>query len=483
MAMDDFRKQLKDLTADIHLSADEKDRMRERLEAYRSYRPIRRETAARTAAYSVFSTAHLRFVAPALAVALVFVSGGVSYAAERAIPGNVLYPIKVHVNEEVRSALTFDEETQLSWDIRRAERRLEEAAALVAEGKTDAETHAALRTKFEKHTEAVAEHVEAVEEENPTLALEAHSEFEASLMAHSEVIERLADREGGREAAVDELLTSVDAVALSLSGTVAAASDAALSEPLETMAFKAPETDAPPSSDEPGEGEASEDAARITALHEDGSTTPLTQEDATALRDEGPRDLAVDEASHEAIAKRMEQLVDEKLDRAATLLDRYRSEIEAQKAQEVEELLAEVGQRTDAAHELIEAQLYEQAFREYKSLLFVVFRIEVYIRTAGELNAPSIPLPTLGTSPWPMTEESTGTASSTPAMPHEEGTTTEVLPEGTESSAETGNIEEASSTSSEGSVGGSSSVDVELATSTDSGSAKVRVQVQIDTAL
>lgn len=81
-----------------------------------------------------FSLAHMLFkpVAAALssAAALMLIGGGMAYAAEGSLPGDLLYPVKVHITEPLRSALSATPVTRAQWDVRQIERRLEEAAAL-----------------------------------------------------------------------------------------------------------------------------------------------------------------------------------------------------------------------------------------------------------------------------------------------------------------------------------------------------------------
>src|SRR5262245_60533234 len=66
-----------------------------------------------------------------LALALLF-TGGVSFAAEKTVPGDLLYPVKVGVNEEVRGWVALSDHAKASWDARVASRRLEEAEELAA---------------------------------------------------------------------------------------------------------------------------------------------------------------------------------------------------------------------------------------------------------------------------------------------------------------------------------------------------------------
>ncbi len=59
-------------------------------------------------------------------------SGGVlTYAAEGALPGDVLYPVKLSVNESVIELLQRTPQKKAQWAARRQERRLTEARRLV----------------------------------------------------------------------------------------------------------------------------------------------------------------------------------------------------------------------------------------------------------------------------------------------------------------------------------------------------------------
>lgn len=60
------------------------------------------------------------------ALALVFVAVGAYAMAERALPGDALYGMKLRVNEGVREALATSDEDELLWGIGQLERRLAE---------------------------------------------------------------------------------------------------------------------------------------------------------------------------------------------------------------------------------------------------------------------------------------------------------------------------------------------------------------------
>jgi len=148
---DDIQKELGGLRH-ISLSKDEKQTMREKITEHMSYKPMRSENTRETASYS-FWFVWMRRPMPVIAAVLVFlVGGGAVAAAEGALPGDVLYPIKISVNEEVRGVLALSSEAKASWNISRAERRLQEATFLSADGRLTEETRLALDSRIEEYT-------------------------------------------------------------------------------------------------------------------------------------------------------------------------------------------------------------------------------------------------------------------------------------------------------------------------------------------
>jgi hypothetical protein len=67
-----------------------------------------------------------------IAACLIIVLGGgsLSYAAEGSLPGDLLYPIKTNVNEEIVAAVQFKQADKIAWQEKRVERRLKEIETL-----------------------------------------------------------------------------------------------------------------------------------------------------------------------------------------------------------------------------------------------------------------------------------------------------------------------------------------------------------------
>lgn len=121
-----------------------------------------------------------------------------SLAAENALPGDVLYNIKVNINEEVRSALSVSAEAKAQWEARRAERRLEEAEKLAAKGELDMEKRERLEERFEEFAKRVEERIAELEANDKIqAAAEVISGLETAINAHAKILARISETENG----------------------------------------------------------------------------------------------------------------------------------------------------------------------------------------------------------------------------------------------------------------------------------------------
>src|SRR3989344_421723 len=213
-----------DKAKQVKLSSIEKEEMRTGLELFARKHPVRNADTARlllqersksyAPAFAEILTLKplinkLQPMSIALIIALI-VGGGTSFAAEGALPGDALYPVKVSINEEVRSFAAFSNEAQARWDARRAERRLEETEKLAAEGRLNAETGADIESRFESHAKAFEEQTKKIEsKQNTNASLEINSDFEASLKAHERVLAQIVAEKANIRAVVAPLLIEV----------------------------------------------------------------------------------------------------------------------------------------------------------------------------------------------------------------------------------------------------------------------------------
>lgn len=194
-----FEKLIEKAGSEYKLSDGERAKMSRVVREYMQFKPIVKPlreapTYSISVSSSWFTFAH-RPIAAALVLVLIFGSG-VSYAAENALPGDALYSVKTYVNEPARLALASGAEAKAEIQIEFAERRIEEATVLAAEGRLDEDTEGELAAAFESHAAAAAEHMTAADEDDSSTSVELASRFETRLVAHENI---LAEVEAERE--------------------------------------------------------------------------------------------------------------------------------------------------------------------------------------------------------------------------------------------------------------------------------------------
>lgn len=194
--MNNFLRQFKEEVRRVSMNTSERATVRASLERAMRDHPVRYVP---TVAPLLFVT--LRAAPLVLSILLVF--GGVAYAAESALPGNMLYAVKLGVNERVREALARSPEAKAAWHVEAAERRAEEAAVLASREALSASIKEELAARLEAHVEkaeALAEGLRAVDEEKAEAIV---SRLSFGLEAHSAILARLSrdgeDSESRRE--------------------------------------------------------------------------------------------------------------------------------------------------------------------------------------------------------------------------------------------------------------------------------------------
>lgn len=222
--MENFFGKLNTIKKRVYLNPDRKAELRGRLVQYINAtamvreRDVARHSMQRSFFINPFHYIKTMPVAAMIAV-LVLIGGGTSFAAEGALPGNILYPVKVHVNEEVRTALTLGAEAKADWASTRAERRLEEAAALAAEGKLNRETRTELENNFKVQAKTATAQISALQASGDVRgAANVASRFEGALHAQVQVLGILRGKQQAKDKDVEPLETHANTVLNSVVG-------------------------------------------------------------------------------------------------------------------------------------------------------------------------------------------------------------------------------------------------------------------------
>lgn len=102
----------------------------------------------------------------ALSVVLALTGGlGIARAAETSLPGEVLYPFKVRVNEPVTALFRRDRESRAAWERERAERRVQEAEILLESGRLSEEENTYIDDLLTKHRDTLKKYSDESDED------------------------------------------------------------------------------------------------------------------------------------------------------------------------------------------------------------------------------------------------------------------------------------------------------------------------------
>jgi len=141
----------------------------------------------------------------------IFLAGGVMTArAESALPGEILYLVKLGVNERVESFFAFSDESKARLNIQLANRRFQEAEKLIIQKRINNKNCQQIRDGFLEHAQAIEDCVNKFNDnEMHGIAIKTASEFEASLKAHSRVLEEIKYKSENSDDA-DSLINEIE---------------------------------------------------------------------------------------------------------------------------------------------------------------------------------------------------------------------------------------------------------------------------------
>ena len=150
--MENKLKQILEKTKLVKLNQQEKMEIRKALLNFMKIQPVRARGILRPILQerSILTKIILILKKPMPVIAVILIialsaGGGVSVAAQKALPQDILYPIKININEKVRSALAFSSEAKAKIEVELAEKRIEEAEQLATEGRLNSAAQAQVK--------------------------------------------------------------------------------------------------------------------------------------------------------------------------------------------------------------------------------------------------------------------------------------------------------------------------------------------------
>lgn len=191
-----FSEQLHKKSESISLRVDEKNALRERLVSYMEYHPL--PSSMKTAksitdpaladpVIRVVDLNSLKFwqwSGVTMAVLLLVVP----YVAEKSVPGDMLYAVKVNFNEEVRGGLVLNSYDKVVWETERLNRRIAEARLLASEGKMTEELENSVTEAVRVHGENAKKEIEELKQTDEGEAMLASIQFDTTISVQSSAL-------------------------------------------------------------------------------------------------------------------------------------------------------------------------------------------------------------------------------------------------------------------------------------------------------
>lgn len=177
----------------LGLTDDERGAMRNALASRIATNPVRmgaddRLMGERSFWYRFVFLKPIPMVIPIVAL-IMALTGGTAFAAEGSLPGDVLYPVKIHVNERARVALAVSDEAEAVTQTALAAERLDEAATLQARGTLTTEVRDRLADRFARHEAKAEQRIATLEAKGNAKAAAAHeATLEEQLRIHAAIL-------------------------------------------------------------------------------------------------------------------------------------------------------------------------------------------------------------------------------------------------------------------------------------------------------
>lgn len=190
--MEPIVEKLKRMAKRMALTPEEKSGMRVMLEERMRLYPARNADVGGLSSWSDILSIKINFVTTVMPIVLILallLGGGTSALAERALPGDILYPVKVDLNEKVADLFAVTPKAQAQFDATIAQRRLQEAEQLAAQSRLSTSTQELLASNFQNFANKFQAQVNA---SSTTLSAQdivaMNSDFEAALTAHQRIL-------------------------------------------------------------------------------------------------------------------------------------------------------------------------------------------------------------------------------------------------------------------------------------------------------
>lgn len=202
-------RQLFQESRNLNLSEKEKLKIFENLKKYAAGADVRNGNLARHHLWSKLNPFKIKNM-PILLAILIALGGGTSFAAQSSLPGDVLYPVKVDVNEQVSGWFALTPQAKAANDAAIANTRLTEAEELAAQGRLNSNVKAQLEANFQAHADKAQAEIKNLENSDAAAAANVSNDFATSLKAHEQILTSIGiSKDASTQPEVNALLVKV----------------------------------------------------------------------------------------------------------------------------------------------------------------------------------------------------------------------------------------------------------------------------------
>jgi hypothetical protein len=194
-----FSEQLHKKSQTVKLKPSEQADLRERIVSYMEYHPLPAAMKAqaapatkKNAGKTILTDTFAHYAVPYQmlfkfgSVAAVFVLVFIPFMAERSMPGDTLYAVKVQFNEEIRGTLTWGSYEKVEWETTLLNRRISEARLLADEGLLTEEVEASVAAAVRVHSDNAKREIEVLRASDADEATIATIAFDSSLSVQAQ---------------------------------------------------------------------------------------------------------------------------------------------------------------------------------------------------------------------------------------------------------------------------------------------------------
>ena len=207
--MKKFREQFKKEAEKISLDKKEQAILRERVLSFMEYHPLSSEKTLEKEEWSTVNFKSWR-VFQWSSLALLISLTTIPYLAEKSIPGDALYAVKVNFNEEVRSSLSFNSYDKIVWETERLNRRISEINLLTIEGKMTDKIEDGAVEAVKNHSDRAKREIESLKKSDQDGATMAAVQLDAVIDMQSVNLRQVSDQKSGSSSVSAKIIKILD---------------------------------------------------------------------------------------------------------------------------------------------------------------------------------------------------------------------------------------------------------------------------------